>query len=74
MEVPFGSHPGEMAYAYERDEEQIKEWVEASKTPEGTKAYLDKYVHSLPDHAAYRQRIGPARLAELAAQAGQRRR
>jgi len=38
VEAPFGSHPGEMCYVYERDEEQIKEWVEASKTPEGAQA------------------------------------
>ncbi len=66
VEAPFGSHPGEMAYDYERDEDQIREWVEASKTPETTSAYLDKYVHSLKDHAAYRQRIGEARLKALA--------
>jgi acyl CoA:acetate/3-ketoacid CoA transferase alpha subunit len=70
VEAPFGSHPGEMAYGYERDEEQIREWVEASKTPETTKAYFDKYIHSLKDHAAYRQRIGAERLQALADQAG----
>jgi len=70
VEAPFGSHPGEMAYGYERDEDQIREWVEATKTPETTKAYLDKYIHSLKDHAAYRQRIGAERLQALADQAG----
>ncbi len=72
VESPYGSHPGEMAYVYERDEEQIKAWVEASKTAETTKAYLDKYVHGLKDHAAYRTFIGAERLAALAAQAGGR--
>ncbi len=66
VEAPFGSHPGEMAYDYERDEDQIREWVEASKTPETTRAYLDKYIHGVKDHAAYRQRIGEARLKALA--------
>jgi len=70
VEAPFGSHPGEMAYCYERDEDQIREWVEATKTPETTKAYLDKYIHSLRDHTAYRQRIGAERLQALADQAG----
>jgi len=66
VEAPFGSHPGEMAYCYERDEEQIKEWVESSKTPEATRAYLDKYVFAVRDHAAYRSLIGGPRLQALA--------
>jgi glutaconate CoA-transferase subunit A len=66
VEAPYGSHPGEMAYCYERDEEQIKEWVESSKTPEGTRAYLDKYVFAVKDHAAYRSVIGGHRLQALA--------
>jgi glutaconate CoA-transferase, subunit A len=66
VEAPFGSHPGEMAYDYERDEDQIREWVEATKTPEATQAYLDKYVRRLTDHAAYRQLIGADRLKALA--------
>jgi acyl CoA:acetate/3-ketoacid CoA transferase alpha subunit len=67
VEAPFGSHPGEMCYHYERDEPGIKEWVEASKTVEGTRAYLDRYVYGPPDHAAYLELIGRKRLAELRA-------
>jgi acyl CoA:acetate/3-ketoacid CoA transferase alpha subunit len=62
VEAPFGSHPGEMAYLYERDEELIKEWVEASKTEAATKDYLDKYVHGTKDHAGYLRLIGDERL------------
>ena len=75
VEAPFGSHPGEMAYDYERDEDQIREWVEATKTPETTQAYLDKYVRNVKDHAAYREVIGSTRLqalADAARQAGGR--
>ncbi|MBE9479730.1 MAG: CoA transferase subunit A, partial [Chloroflexi bacterium] len=50
VEAPFGSHPGEMCYAYERDEPLIKDWVEASKTEDGVKAYLDKYIYGTKDH------------------------
>jgi acyl CoA:acetate/3-ketoacid CoA transferase alpha subunit len=66
VEAPFGSHPGEMAYDYERDEDQIREWVEATKTVETTQAYLDKYIRNVKDHAAYRELIGAARLRALA--------
>jgi acyl CoA:acetate/3-ketoacid CoA transferase alpha subunit len=65
VEAQFGSHPGEMCYDYERDEPAIKEWVEASKTAEGTRAYLERYVYGPSDHAAYLELIGQKRLAEL---------
>ncbi|UCC64495.1 MAG: CoA transferase subunit A [Anaerolineae bacterium] len=67
VHAPFGSHPGEMVYYYERDEERIKEWVEASKPPEGAQAYLDKYVYGLENHEAYLALHDKARLDELVA-------
>lgn len=65
VEAPFGSHPGEMCYQYQRDEDQIREWVEASKEPESTQAYLDRYVYQLSDHQAYLNLIGKERLESL---------
>lgn len=73
VEAPFGSHPGEMCYVYERDEPAIKEWVEASKTAEGTRQYLDRYIYEPADHAAYLEVIGQTRLAELQAMVPGRR-
>ncbi|MCD6401132.1 MAG: CoA transferase subunit A [Anaerolineales bacterium] len=65
VEAPFGSHPGEMCYVYERDEDQIKEWVNASKEPDTTKAYLDKYIYGVKDHQEYLALIGEERLQYL---------
>jgi acyl CoA:acetate/3-ketoacid CoA transferase alpha subunit len=65
VEAPFGSHPGEMCYTYERDEPGIKAWVEASTSAESTRAYLEKYVYDVPDHQAYLRLIGEVRLGEL---------
>lgn len=65
IEAPFGSHPGEMCYVYERDEEHIKEWVEASKDPETTQTYLDKYIYGVKDHQEYLALIGEERLQYL---------
>ena len=65
--APFGSHPGEMAYVYDRDEIGYREWIDASQTAEGAQAYLEKYVYGIKDHQAYLDLIGKARLAELAA-------
>jgi acyl CoA:acetate/3-ketoacid CoA transferase alpha subunit len=62
VHAPYGSHPGEMAYLYGRDEPGIKEWVEMSKTAEGAGAYLDKYIYSLHGHDEYLALIGEDRL------------
>jgi hypothetical protein len=43
----------------------IKEWIESSKTVEGSNAYLDKYVFGVANHAEYQQLIGEKRLAQL---------
>lgn len=65
VHAPFGSHPGEMAYRYCRDEPEIKAWVEASKTEEGARAYLKEWVYDLPDHQAYLKKVGRERLDRL---------
>jgi len=68
VHAPFGSYPGEMAYVYGRDETAVREWVEASKTPEGAQAYLNKYIHGVKDHAEYLALIGPERLVQMVAE------
>jgi acyl CoA:acetate/3-ketoacid CoA transferase alpha subunit len=65
VHAPFGSHPGEMAYIYGRDETVIREWVEESKTVEGATAYLDKYVYGVANHQEYMKLVGEERLAQL---------
>ena len=65
VHAPFGSHPGEMCYVYERDEPQIRSWVEASRNPETTQAYLEKYIYNVRDHREYLALIGEDRLQEL---------
>jgi acyl CoA:acetate/3-ketoacid CoA transferase alpha subunit len=67
VHAPFGSHPGEMCYLYERDEPQIKAWVQASKTPQGAQEYLEKYIYGVKNHQEYLERIGEKRLNQLRA-------
>jgi glutaconate CoA-transferase subunit A len=67
VHAPFGSYPGEMVYMYERDEEAIREWVEASKTEEGTQAYLNKYVYGVANHQEYLELVGWERLERVKA-------
>lgn len=65
VHAPFGSHPGEMAYLYARDEPEIKAWVDANRTAEGAAVYLKEWVHDLPNHDAYLDHLGEARIAHL---------
>ena len=65
VHAPFGSHPGEMAYMYARDEPAIQEWMEANKTAEGAQAYMDRLVHGVADHEKHLERVGRQRLDEL---------
>jgi glutaconate CoA-transferase subunit A len=54
-----------MAYAYCRDEPEIKAWVDASATDEGAQRYLKEWLYDLPDHQAYLDKVGPERLDRL---------
>jgi len=65
VHAPLGSHPGEMVYYYERDEERIKEWVEAAKTEESAQKYLEKYIYGVKNHEEYLALHDQARLDEL---------
>ena len=65
VHAPFGSHPGEMAYFYCRDEPKIKAWAEAAETPEGAAAYLREWIYDLPDHQAYLAQVGLKQLEAL---------
>jgi glutaconate CoA-transferase subunit A len=67
VHAPFGPYPGEMAYVYGRDEQAIREWVEASKTVEGAQAYLDKYVYSVKNHEEYLKLVGEEQLTQAVA-------
>lgn len=66
VEAPYGSHPGEMTYLYERDARSIEEFLSAATDPATTQDYLTKYVYDLQDHAEYLELIGEKRLKTLA--------
>ena len=70
VKAPFGSHPGEMSYCYERDEKHIKDYVGASKDVEQTKAYLDKWIYGIKNHTEYLKLVGDETLAVLKIDAG----
>ena len=65
VHAPFASHPGEMAYLYERDEPMIREWIDANQTADGARVYLDKYIYGVADHQQYLALIGQEHLNAL---------
>jgi acyl CoA:acetate/3-ketoacid CoA transferase alpha subunit len=67
VEVPFGAHPTGMYRYYDYDEAHIAEYYAASRDPARFRAYLERYVYDLPDHWAYLDAIGLARLLALRA-------
>lgn len=58
VDAPFGSHPCQMPYLYFFDEYHIAEWLKLSKTEEGTREYLDKYIFGVDNFEEYLELVG----------------
>lgn len=63
---PYGAHPSYAQGYYDRDNQFYLEWEEISREQAGTEAWLQEWVYDLPDRAAYLQKLGQARLDNLA--------
>ncbi len=60
--LPFSAHPTSVFGEYDYDSEQIKKYVEATKSPEAFNDYLDTYVYSVKGHSEYMEKAGGKRL------------
>ena len=58
VEMPYGSHPGNMPLLYYSDEEHMAEWLRLSKTEAGASEYFDKYVYGVRDFSEYLELVG----------------
>ncbi|SDS14066.1 CoA transferase subunit A [Agrococcus carbonis] len=58
VQVPMGAHPSFAQGYYDRDNEFYRAWSAISADRERLAAWLDEWVHALPDHAAYVERLG----------------
>jgi glutaconate CoA-transferase subunit A len=58
VELPFASHPTSVYREYDYDAEEIERYVEASRTPEAFKAYLDETVYATKNHWGYLEKVG----------------
>jgi len=64
-EAPWGAHPCPVLGVSRIDEPAFQDYVTAARTDEQFTAYLKATVHDLPDHGAYLETLGVARLAAL---------
>ena len=57
-EVPYGSHPGNMPLLYYSDEEHMAEWLRLSRTEDGVKEYMNRFVFGVKDFIGYIELVG----------------
>ena len=62
--ISAGCHPSPMVGYWQRDSEFFNDYHQRSRTSEGFAAWLEKWVLGIPDHEAYRAKLG-ARLEAL---------
>ncbi len=68
VELPFGAHPTSVFREYDYDSGQIKRYVDATKTPESWRAYLEETVFGVKDHQDYLEKVvGLANVNKLRA-------
>lgn len=58
VEVPYGSHPGNMPGEYWFDEDYFKMYLESVKTEEGTEKFYRDYIYGVKDFEEYLDKIG----------------
>ena len=58
VESPHGSHPGNMPGLYYSDEGHMAEWLRLSRSEEGVKEYMDRYVYGVEDFEEYLDLVG----------------
>jgi glutaconate CoA-transferase subunit A len=62
--VPAGCHPSPLAGRWRRDTRFFNDYHRRSRDPAHFQAWLEEWVLNVPDHAAYRAKLG-AKLDEL---------
>lgn len=68
--LAYGAHPSQVFGYYDYDIDFYMDYDKAGKTEESFQAFLDEWVHGLPDHRAYLDKLGATRLLDLNATTG----
>ncbi len=58
VEVPYGSHPGNMPGEYWFDEDYFKMYLDTVKTEEGARELYNEYIYGVKDFEEYIEKIG----------------
>ncbi len=62
---PYGAHPSYVQGYYDRDNAFYLAWDKISHDQAATEAWLDEWVHGVPDRTSYLEKLGQERLASL---------
>jgi glutaconate CoA-transferase subunit A len=65
VEEPMGAHPSPVQGYYKRDDAFFSHYHEQTKTCEDNARWLQRWVNSVADRAAYVEQLGECRIAEL---------
>ncbi len=63
---PYGAHPSYVQGYYDRDNDFYLKWDEWSRDQATTEAWLEEWVYTVPDRAAYLRKLGQDTLDRLA--------
>ena len=62
---PFGAHPSYVQGAYDRDNRFYLDWDAVTRDEDALQAWLREWVYDLDGRAAYKEKLGPERVASL---------
>jgi glutaconate CoA-transferase subunit A len=65
VECAGGAHPSPVQGYYKRDDAFFRQYHEQTRTKEDTARWLERWVYAIGDRAAYLERLGDCRFAEL---------
>jgi glutaconate CoA-transferase subunit A len=65
VECPYGAHPSPVQGYYKRDDAFFRQYHEQTKTTKDSNAWIDRWVHSVPDRRAYMNQLGACRVDDL---------
>jgi glutaconate CoA-transferase subunit A len=65
VECPYGAHPSPVQGYYNRDNDFFREYHEQTKTKAESNKWLDRWIFTVPDRAAYLDQLGADRVGAL---------
>lgn len=63
---PYGAHPSYVQGRYDRDNDAYVAWDAIARDPARLAAWLEEWVHGVPDRAAYVAKLGAEAIARIA--------